>query len=102
MVEDNIFYENCSLTITYPNYGKIGRNYGELFDYLGDYDIVNASEIGEDVVIMSEYVFLFTHNDEKLLSEKSIVTLKEVGKLNDFIELNNKTHLDFYNWYYNL
>ena len=43
MSKDSVKYENKVLTIQYKNYGKNGRNYGDLFDFLGDYDIITAS-----------------------------------------------------------
>lgn len=97
---DKVKYKNRSLEIHYDGYGTDGRNYGELFDFLGDFDIVTASEIGQDVIIMSGIVFLFSPFDESRLRDKNYVQLPEVGSLNTFIDLTNKDHIDFYNWYY--
>ena len=68
--KDNALYENGVLSIIYSNYGKNNRNYGELFDFLSDYDIITASEIGDNVIVMSDIVFFFTEYDEIELSKR--------------------------------
>ncbi|MFN3850332.1 MAG: hypothetical protein ACK4NY_12935 [Spirosomataceae bacterium] len=98
--KDNALYENEALLIIYPNYGKDSRNYGELFDFLSDYDIITASEIGDDVIVMSGIVFFFREYDEIELSKKGLVELKKFALLENFINFKDKCHLTFYKWYH--
>lgn len=99
-VDDIVVYNDKCLTITYKNYGDEERNYGELFDFLGDFDIVTGSEIGRDVIVMSGLIFYFTHQDEANLSRNGHVTLSEVCNLTDYIDKNNPEHISFLKWYF--
>ena len=88
------------IIIHYERYGSEHSNYGELFDFLGDYDIITASEIGQDVIIMSGEVFLFRFEDERKLQKTSTVTLKKICSLEEYIDKNNVDDLEFLKWYY--
>lgn len=101
VASDKIEYRNNALTIHFRNYGDDGRNYGELFDFLGDFDIVTASEIGQDIIVMSDNVFQFTHSDECKLRRDSFVVLERECSLKEYIDKNDSNHLNFLQWYYN-
>ncbi len=101
-MHDKVKYENKTLEIHYDDYGNDGRNYGELFDFLGDYDVITASEIGQDVIVMNEIVFQFSHMDEGRLQKDKYVYLSEVSSLKDFIDFEDVQHVNFYKWYYSL
>ncbi|MCA0362692.1 MAG: hypothetical protein LCH67_01495 [Bacteroidetes bacterium] len=100
-MKESVSYRNGILKITFPDYGKDGRNYGELFDFLGDFDIITASELGQDVIVMSDTVFMFTNSDEGQLARNSYIELGQVCFLKDFIEPANAVHTDFLKWYKN-
>jgi hypothetical protein len=100
-MKDKVVFETGILKITFPNYGKDDRNYGELFDFLGDFDIINANELGKDVILMSGVVFMFTNSDEGQLARKSYIELEQICSLKDFLEPSNSVHTDFSNWYSN-
>lgn len=87
-----------TIRIVYPNYGDDGRNYGDLFDWLSDADIITASELGENYVINCGDIYLFSHRDENELKEKGEVTLHIYGWLADYKESDK----NFYNWYYGI
>lgn len=91
--------ENSILRINYENYGTSNRNYSELFDFLGDFDIITASEIGENVILFDSDVFYFTKNDEQKLKENGFVLLKKVSNIVDFIDFNDVEQETFYKWY---
>lgn len=91
--------ENSILRINYENYGTYNRNYSELFDFLGDFDIITASEIGENVILFDSDVFYFTKNDEQKLKENGFVLLKKVSNIVDFIDFNDVEQETFYKWY---
>ena len=99
MSKDGVKYENNILNICYSNYGAENRNYDALFDFLGDFDIVTASELGNDVIIMSNEVFNFSHQDEQKLRKNTFVELEKISSLNEFIDNNNEEHIDFMKWY---
>ena len=90
-----------ALTINYPDYGTTDRNYGDLFDDLGDEDIITASEIGRDVIVADGEVYLFTMNDEGTLKREGTVTLEHISSLKDFIDPGNGNHTAFLKWYFN-
>lgn len=96
---ESVNYENGVLKIHYSKYGEEGRNYDELFNFLGDFDIITASEIGQDVIVLSGEVFLFTSMDEGILKRNSFVEIEKLCSLTEFIEKNNQDHIDFLNWY---
>ena len=98
-MSDSIEYKDNLLRINYADYGFEGRNYDALFDFLGDFDIITASEIGQDVIIFDSDVFYFTNNDEKHLKENGFVILQKVSFVNDFIDHNDIEQLSFLNWY---
>lgn len=91
-----LFTDDKSLYIQYANYGDDGNNYGELFDWLGDKDIITASELGNDMIVHDGDVYLFTHQDEHILKREGSVTLKKEGTINEF-----DTDGSFSKWYYN-
>ena len=99
MTKDSVKYENNILSIRYSNYGAENRNYDALFDFLGDCDIVTASELGNDVIVMSNEIFNFSHQDEQKLRKNAFVELEKISYLNEFIDNNNKEHIDFIHWY---
>jgi hypothetical protein len=96
---DNIKYEDNQLIINYSNYGSESRNYGDLFDFLGDFDIVTASELGQDEIVMSGIVFSFTSQDEARLKRQGSVILTKELELAEYIERENNNHLEFLRWY---
>ena len=98
MIKDTIIFNNFdgSITIHYQNYGEDGRNYGELFDFLGDSDIITASELGKDFVVCEGDIYLFTNSDERVLKEKGSVTIQKTGETTEDYEESNQ---EFYNWY---
>lgn len=100
-MKDNATFENGLLTISYPNYGNDGRNYCELFDFLGDFDIITANELGQDVIVMSEIVFMFSNFDEGRLAKDSCIELEAVSSLKEFADPTNQDHREFLEWYYN-
>lgn len=103
MKKDSVFYKNGQLTIRYAYYGQYeNRQYGDLFDWLGDFDIITASEIHRNYICMSEEVFVFSEDDEIHLEEYGEVKLNSIGFLDDILDLQNPHHLDFNNWYYNI
>lgn len=92
------FNEN-EILISYSNYGSEGRNYGELFDFLGDSDIITASEIGQDVVLMANSVYIFSIQDEFKLKRTGKISLSKECSLEDYIETYNPEHISFLQWY---
>lgn len=98
-MEDKVEFKDNILTIHYENYGQEERNYDSLFDFLGDNDIITASEIGQDVILMDDLVFFFTHNDESKLKENSSVELNVHSTLEAYIDLSNPKEKEFYSWY---
>ncbi|WP_304065576.1 hypothetical protein [Pedobacter glucosidilyticus] len=100
-MRDNATFQNGILKISYPNYGKDGRNYCELFDFLGDFDIITANEIGQDVIVMSEIVFMFSNFDEGRLKRESCIELEAISSLKEFVDAENPEHREFLEWYYN-
>ena len=98
---DFVFYQNDTLKINYLNYGKKGRNYSELFDFLGNFDIITASEIGQDSILMDNDVFLFTSLHEVFLRNNSFVNVPKISSLKDFIDYKNEDHIAFLKWYEN-
>ena len=100
-MNDLVLFQNGILTIFYPKYGTKDRNYDSLFDFLGDYDIITASEIGKDTIVMSESVFLFTNDDEQTLKNDGYVSLTLISDLKSYIDKDNENHINFLNWYYN-
>lgn len=101
---DNVIYNNDTneLTIIYPNYGSENRNRGELFDYLGDFDIIIANELHPDAIIMSGDLYLFSNSDEEILSRNGSITLGLYSTLDDFIDFEDNDQVSFYNWYNHL
>lgn len=87
-----------TIKITYENYGDEGRNYGELFDLLGGFDIVTASEIKENFIAYDGDIYIFSHRDEQRLADDGSVTIYIYGSVEDYKESDK----EFYNWYYNL
>ena len=98
-MEDKVEFKDNILTIHYANYGQEERNYGELFDFLGDNDIITASEIGQGVILMNDLVFFFTHNDERKLKENSSIELNVHSTLEAYIDLSDPKEKEFYSWY---
>ncbi len=98
-MSDSIEYKDNLLRINYADYGFEGRNYDALFDFLGDFDIITASEIGQDVILFDSDVFYFTKNDEQKLKENGFVLLKKVSNIVDFIDFNDVEQETFYKWY---
>ena len=98
-MNDSIEYKDDLLRINYENYGDKNRNYDALFDLLGDFDIITASEIGDDVIIFDSDVFYFTKNDEQKLKENGFVILQKVDFLANFINHDDKEQKSFYKWY---
>lgn len=92
------FTEN-EILISYSNYGSEGRNYGELFDFLGDSDIITAAEIGQDVVLMANKVYSFSVQDEFILKRTGKISLSKECNLEDYIESDNPDHISFLRWY---
>lgn len=100
-VKDKVeFYDNY-IIITYHNYGKEGRNYGELFDFLGNYDIITASELGKDIITVEYDIYLFRDEDESDLRENGAVRLNFLSHLKDYINPEKENHRDFIRWFYN-
>jgi hypothetical protein len=97
--QDKIEFANNRLKIFFRDYGKIGRNYSELFDFLGDFDKVTASEIGANVIVMSGDIYFFTLKDESKLQKNSVVEIERQCLLEEFIDVSNQDHLDFFKWY---
>lgn len=89
------------LTIRYANYGNEDRNYDALFDYLGDFDIITASEIGEDIIISNEEVYKFTKKNELALSINGFVKLDRISCLEEYLDMENESHKSFSEWFYN-
>lgn len=87
------------ILISYSNYGSKGRNYGELFDFLGDSDIITASEIGQSVVLMANSVYFFSIQDEFVLKRTGKISLSKECSLEDYIETDNPDHISFLQWY---
>lgn len=100
MSKDFVKYKDDTLCIYYSDYGIENRNYDCLFDFLGEYDIITASELEQDIIIMSNEVFLFTNQDEGMLARKGFVDLSRISSLKEFIDVKNDRHLNFVNWYY--
>jgi hypothetical protein len=98
-MNDSIEYKDDLLRINYADYGNENRNYDALFDFLGDFDIITASEIGNDVIIFDSDVFYFTKNDEQKLKENGFVLLQKVGFLANFINHDDDEQKSFYKWY---
>lgn len=96
---EKVTFTDGNLIIQYPGYGTEGRGYGELFDMLGDHDVITASEIGQDVVLMSGTVFRFTDADESTLEETGSVTLASECSLDEWLDLDEPAHVDFKSWY---
>lgn len=96
---DNIKYEDNQLIINYSNYGLENRNYGDLFDFLGDFDIVTASELGQDEIVMSGIVFRFTPQDEARLKQQGSVILTKELELTEYVNRENNNHIEFLTWY---
>lgn len=88
-----------NIHISYSNYGSEGRNYGELFDFLGDSDIITASEIGQDIILMANHVYSFSVQDEFKLKRTGKISLNKECSLEDYIEMDNPEHLEFLQWY---
>lgn len=96
-LKDSVEFEGNKITINYSNYGSDNKYYGDLFDWLSQFDIITASEIKEDCVIFSGKLLDFTHFDEMILAKKESVTLFIKEDLKNYKDKNR----DFYNWYYN-
>ena len=97
---DRVKVSKNKITIYYNGYGSKNRNYSELFDFLGDFDIITASEIDVDVIVRSGEVFYFSNLDEFTLKSTSKITLERVCLLENYIDKNNKDHVEFLKWYY--
>lgn len=97
---NKVEYQNEILTIEFAGYGTGNINYNELFDFLGENDIITASEIGEDCILMSNELFLFTHKDEQILKDTGKVQLERKCTLRDWVvEKNIPLDNNFVKWY---
>ena len=94
-----VAFQKNEIHISYPNYGADGRNYGELFDFLADYDIITASEIGQDAILMSSNVYLFSIQDEFILRRTGQISLSKECSIEDYIDKDNPEHQSFLKWY---
>ena len=101
ILTDSVSYDDGVLTIRYEKYGSENRNYDSLFDFLGDFDIITASEIGEDIIIMSEEVFKFTKKDELSLGINGFVKLDRICCLEEYLDMEDESHVLFNEWYSN-
>lgn len=92
--------ETMSITIVYPNYGEEGRGYGELFDWLGEHDVVTASDVSSDLIVMSDFCYEFTHQDEAELETEGSVTLSYVGTIDEQVEdADTEEAREYLEWY---
>lgn len=97
--ERGTFYYNQKtkeITIQYPDYGTEGRNYGNLFGWLSDFDVVTGSELGDDIILLDGLIYFLTSQKEIELARTGKITLSNQGHINDY----RKDNPDFYNWYY--
>lgn len=101
-MKQTVLYKKGILTIMYSHYMEEGRRYEDLFDWLGDNDIITASEIGEDCICMAGTVFRFTDADERVLMKNGIVSLQEAVPLEEYLDFQNEKHCCFYKWYNNI
>jgi hypothetical protein len=99
-MKDLVSYKDGTLSIQFAKYGQDGRNYCELFDFLGNYDIITANELGQDVIVMSEIVFMFSNFDEGRLKREYCIDLEAISTLKEFVDAENPAHQDFLEWYY--
>lgn len=101
--KDEIIYNHDTneLTIVFANYGTPDRNRSELFDWLGDYDIIMANELHPDAIIMSGDIYHLTDLDEARLAKEGGVTLRFLSTLDDYIDFEDENEASFYNWYNN-
>lgn len=99
-MKDRVTFNENSIIITYANYGNDGRNYGELFDFLGYFDIITASELGRDVILLDSEVYFFRDQDECKLRRDGVIELFNECLLEDYIEKDNPEHSAFLQWYY--
>ncbi len=100
IIIDQVSYneETKEITIIYPNYeSSDNRRRSDLFDFLGDEDIVIANEIHPDAIVMSGDVYFLSNEDEGVLHQTGEVTLSFHSTLEDYCDSNDP----FLKWYYN-
>ena len=97
MLEVRYNNETKSLTIKSGGF-KIenGEQYGEMWDLLGDFDIVQANEIKQDYLAFEGAVYELNDSDISKLSSTGGVVLEYLGTVEELADEN------FINWYYNL
>ena len=95
--------ECCSdgMIITYHGYRQSDdRQYPDLMDWLGDSDIVTASEIEEGCWFMGGSVYYVGDNESEELYRVGMVKVPLIGELWDMIDYSNQSHIEFIRWYY--
>ena len=101
-LKDFLITGQISFTIIYPNYGTKNRNLGNLMDWLDNFDIVTASELGGLEIIYNKDVYKFGLAEEFNLARFGKISLRRLDKLDNYLDLSCEEHVSFRNWYYNL
>ena len=95
---------NC-ITICFPkneienNYDRSHGFYNYLLDWLGDFDVVSASELAEGHMVISGRIFVLTNKDLESLEIGNIICVSLGKTLDEWIK-KHPENIDFYNWYY--
>jgi len=66
-----------------------------MWDFLNDYDVVQATELGVGYIIMDGIVYDLGDRDLSELDKHGTINLLPVGEIEDFKQENKS----FYNWY---
>lgn len=93
--------ETQSLEIIFKDYGQDHTTRSDLFDFLGDFDIIQANELHENAIVWGDSVFLFDNQLESELVKNGIVKIPKDSDLLDFIDLDIPNHRGFMVWYNN-
>lgn len=103
-MENDIIYKENELTIKYK-FNEDTNFFDELdtfLDWLGDWDIVTASELEKDSICATGYLYKFTEPEFDKLYYEGKVTLKKIAYLDDYVNMNKENERGFFNWYYGL
>ncbi len=74
-----------SLTIFYSNYQQKEKKRKDLFRFLEEHKIIDASELGSGELVCMGWVFKFSDLHEDILIHTGKVTLRFSGKLKDYV-----------------
>jgi len=103
-MKDSFFYNNRdkSIKINYSNYYKNDeRTYSDLFDFLSQFNVITASELGNDEIIYEGSIYFFSELDELILMNSGQIKLRYFAELNNYCNKTINAHKDFLTWYFN-